>query len=831
MDFFKSKINEVRDILRKDGVVGIDSISHCVAFYILRCLDDEICNKLNISLKYAFDKFNKADDGITPLDHAKLAEKFYLKGNANCFVHVLVNVFKFNAIRQYGIKTSLYLERIYNIFAQVKPKELNIDCDVVGTIYEIHLATGTSGSGMRDLGQYFTHRKVIKFMVELCAPKVINGKVETILDPAMGTGGFLTMATKYLNDTFDKANPGQKIDWSKNQENIIGFDISESVQSLAYINLLLENGNIFKNIKLHDTLHKDFILDSVHQDKVDIILANMPFGLKNIIHAECCQRIVDLKIRGTKAEPLFLQLMMISLKENGRCAVVVPDGVLFNDAKLHTETRMYLIEKLNLKKVISLEGDFFMNTGVKSSILYFVNDGTTVETEFSKIKLIGDRIAEETIKKVKKDALVKAGYSLFLNKFLESRERKLQGIEYKTLGNNAEFLAKSKRAASFASDDGKYPFYTSSMTEKKCSEADYKEPSLIIGTGGNANIKYSSNFSCSADNFIIKSKDASIIDIKYLYHYLHSNLRILENLFQGTTIKHLSKQSLCNLEIPIPPLELQQQIVSILDADHAVIAANKKLIEMYETRKKGIIFANTLNKPNKVLGDICTTSQGTYITPEMKAETGYFPVYGGGDISSYINKFNKENEIVIAKDGVSLNCVRFVTSKFFLNHHGWTLDILQSGNVSKKYLYYILFANQHKIYNLAAGSAQKGINQKNFYSIEIPIPSPEIQAQIVAQCESIDALIATLTKEIETIESSNVLNKMLEAINNSNVEMGASSTVAGSDGAVVDADAVEPIVAPATPVKRAITVTKRKANSAPIIKKSEMVVVEPVITE
>jgi len=397
MEAFKSKINAVRDILRKDGVTGIDSITHCVAFYILRNLDIELCKKLNISVKFAYCNFNKDDNG-TNLDHGKLFEKFYLPSRPmDCFVGILANKFKFKAIKQFGIKTSRYLESIFNIFEGIDPKTLNCNCDIVGPINEIHLATGTSGSGMRDLGQYFTHRKVIKFMIELCAPKVVNGHIETILDPSMGTGGFLTMATKYLNEH----NPD--INWTVEQSNIIGFDISDSVQSLAYINLLLENGELFENIVSQDTLHNDLIANNVHIDKVDNILANVPFGLKNIIHADCAKRIVDLKIRGTKAEPLFLQLIMLSLKENGRCAVIIPDGVLFNDAKLHTETRKYLIENMNLKKVIALDDDeFFMNTGVKSSILYFVNDGTTQEVEFSKIKLASGNLVEESLKKVKK---------------------------------------------------------------------------------------------------------------------------------------------------------------------------------------------------------------------------------------------------------------------------------------------------------------------------------------------------------------------------------------------------------------------------------------------
>ena len=787
MEAFKSKINAVRDILRKDGVTGIDSITHCVAFYILRNLDIELCGTLTIPVKFAYCNFNKDDNG-TILDHGKLFEKFYLPSRPmDCFVGILANKFKFKAIKQFGIKTSRYLESIFNIFAGIDPKTLNCNCDIVGTIYEIHLATGTSGSGMRDLGQYFTHRKVIKFMIELCDPKVINGHIETILDPSMGTGGFLTMATKYLNEH----NPD--IDWSVEQSNIIGFDISDSVQSLAYINLLLENGELFENIVSQDTLHNDLIANNVHIDKVDNILANVPFGLKNIIHADCAKRIVDLKIRGTKAEPLFLQLIMLSLKENGRGAVIIPDGVLFNDAKLHTETRKYLIENMNLKKIISLEGDFFMNTGVKSSILYFVNDGTTQEVEFSKIKLASGQIAEESLKKVKKAVLVAKGYTLFINKYLDNQVVKLAGVEYKKLGDVCEIkfgtrIKKSDVEVDVTYKDAKYPCYGGGDISFYMKEFNREGETLIISRFGVSNkcVRIvNGKFWLNDSGMSIHTNIKTILQ-KYLNYYIETNLQQkIYNISTGSCQKNINIDDFKSLEIPIPPLAIQQQIVSILDNIYSIINTNKEQIARYEAHKQALIWSSTLNYASKKLGYICTTQQGTYITPEMKHNTGEYPVYGGGDISSYINLFNRENEIVIAKDGVSQECVRFVNSKFFLNHHGWTLNLIDN-SINKKFMYYILYQNQEKIYNLATGSAQKGINQKNFYSIDIPIPSPEVQSNIVQQCEHIDSIISTLSKDNERLEGDNLIQRILESLNQQEV----CSTHA--DVIVSDATPIEP---------------------------------------
>ena len=149
--------------------------------------------------------------------------------------------------------------------------------------------------------------------------------------------------------------------------------------------------------------------------------------------------------------------------------------------------RKYLIENLNLKKIISLGDKLFLNTGVKSSILYFVNDGKTKEVEYLNIKLSNGTLIEESIIKVKVDDIVKNKYYLGINKYLKTEEIKHEGLEYKKLGEICKFMQNSKRNASFGKDSGKYPFYTSSqICNKFCDEYDYKDECLIIGTGGTA---------------------------------------------------------------------------------------------------------------------------------------------------------------------------------------------------------------------------------------------------------------------------------------------------------------------------------------------------------
>ena len=128
--------------------------------------------------------------------------------------------------------------------------------------------------------------------------------------------------------------------------------------------------------------------------------------------------------------------------------------------------------------------------------------------------------------------------------------------------------------------------------------------------------------------------------------------------------------------------------------------------------------------------------------------SGIYPVYGGGNISSYVNIYNREMELIINKDGVSLDCVKYEQGKFFLNHHGWTL--IHKNMYYKKYINYWLFNNQTQIYNLASGSAQKGINKENFLKIKIKIPKNK---QLIDDLEITFQQIETLQNDVRSAES------------------------------------------------------------------------------
>ena len=224
-------IDKIRGILRKEGVTGMDSINHCIVFVIARMLDNDKCNKFGIDKKNSYYNIMHDEDGDL-IDAQELYGRVYTKNDTTCLVGQIANKLKFSNIK-FKLESPQHVQQIMKELEKLDMTKLGNKYDIIGTIYEYHLKSGTSNA-MRDLGQYYTNRLVIEFMIKLCDINMNKkGDIETIIDPTMGTGGFLTMAVKYLNDKYKN-----KIDWTKNKSKVYGFDIDENVKNMALLNKL-----------------------------------------------------------------------------------------------------------------------------------------------------------------------------------------------------------------------------------------------------------------------------------------------------------------------------------------------------------------------------------------------------------------------------------------------------------------------------------------------------------------------------------------------------------------------------------------------------------------
>jgi type I restriction enzyme S subunit len=146
------------------------------------------------------------------------------------------------------------------------------------------------------------------------------------------------------------------------------------------------------------------------------------------------------------------------------------------------------------------------------------------------------------------------------------------------------FQKKSHFKAGEGNKDGLYPFYTSSTElSKRINTFLFEAPSLIFGTGGQASVHYyEGRFAVSTDCFVTQIKNSKAVFLKYVYYYLNGNIRILEEGFKGAGLKHISKEFISDIKIPLPPLEIQKKIASILDKADELRQNDRKILEKYD---------------------------------------------------------------------------------------------------------------------------------------------------------------------------------------------------------------------------------------------------------
>ncbi|ELD1509654.1 N-6 DNA methylase [Campylobacter coli] len=156
-------------------------------------------------------------------------------------------------------------------------------------------------------------------------------------------------------------------------------------------------------------------------------------------------------------------------------------------------------------------------------------------------------------------------------------------------GQLTKSLGKGRRPASFADSNGKYPFIKSSRILEKCNEYDFDIEALIIGDGGSANIHYiNGKFSSSDHTYIFINNKKNII-LKFIYYVINSNLHILEVGFKGIALKNIAKSFIQSLKIPLPPLEIQKQIVAECEKIEEQYNTIRMSVEEYQNLIKTIL--------------------------------------------------------------------------------------------------------------------------------------------------------------------------------------------------------------------------------------------------
>jgi type I restriction enzyme S subunit len=476
--------------------------------------------------------------------------------------------------------------------------------------------------------------------------------------------------------------------------------------------------------------------------------------------------------------------IIYSLNDNGICAVIVPDGELIYSKSLFN-MRKYIINNCKMLKIISIESKAFEYTSIKTNVLIFKKqkgEDNYKNVEFLEINKDCNQVKLIAVADLDKYYTFKLETNN--NDIIDYELNK--DIEIKTLGEVCIF----KNGTSITKDKlikGHYPVIGGGQKPLGYhNEYNVIENTIIISKDGayaGYISKYNSKIFVSNHGIYIDTINDIILK-DYIYYYLKSIQNKIYTLQFGAGQPGIKKEQLELLEILIPSIDKQEKIVKYLDElDNINLLfeySNNKLFELLLNKSDiydrielfnnientNIDINNNINKLNelnnyklkivkynptteiKSLNEVCNISYGTRIV-KKDCENGEYPVYGSGRAMFYTNTFNREGyNILIGRFALSLECVRIINDKIFLNDSGLSVKSKIS-ILLDKYLGNYLLSNKKNIYDLTNGAAQKNLNIEEFNLIKIPIPSLEVQNDIIEYCDNNLEIINNLKKTIE----------------------------------------------------------------------------------
>lgn len=662
------------------------------------------------------------------------------------------------------------------------------DTEKIGDAYEMLLQDlGAQASA----GQFRTPRHIIDFIVAVIDPK----KHETILDPACGTGGFLASAWEYVNE-------GSRLsaaDRGNLARNLVGYDISPTMEMLSTVNLFLHHKQQ-PVVSVYDTLTSE----ERWNDHYDVILANPPFmspkgGIRP--HGRFFSK-------SSRSEVLFVDYIMGHLNEGGRAGVIVPEGVIFQSQRAHTQLRRLLVETA-LAAVVSLPGGVFQPySGVKTSILILdkaaarradsiaffkvendgydlgaqrreiaANDLPTVQAELSKYlrRLRAgeslDDFAPATGLVVAKARIAEGGeYNLSGERY---RENEVQNSNWPmmALGEVCE-IKKGSAITRKEVTAGTIPVIAGGQTPSAYHNKANRPSEIITVSASGAYAGFVAYFDepiFASDCSTIAPKDDRLIN-KFVFHALKFKQENIYQLQVGMGQPHVYPKDVSKFEIPLPPLEVQREIVSEIEGYQRVIDGARAVVDNWRPRivvdpewpvvelgdselfriesggtpKSGVKEYWDGGVPWITLVDLPADDIVTEITATERtiSVNGY---YGSSAKLLPANSVVVSSRATIGRIGITR--VPLATNQGFKN-----VVIKDSSRAVPEYVALALTELVPVMEANASGATYKEITKSRFSQLRVPLPPLETQRAIVSEIEAERALVSANRELVERME-------------------------------------------------------------------------------
>ena len=547
---------------------------------------------------------------------------------------------------------------VYEIVQQINRISLNIlqETDTLGDIFEYMLGRGMST--MSDEGQYFTNRAICKLAFKLAYAIKKNlrredGSLCTFADWFCGTGGFPAEFVKGVKGNLPS------VDWKKDSGSVYCQDMNLSSVTTTLLNMLILTGVPFDGDKIRGS---NSFSDPITRGsgapfenlKIDYCFMNPPYGgdkskgkdykfaYSKKIKADdgssskkffVNQDIQSIGIEDDDKVSAGVQLAMATLSgDGGVCSIVLPQGFFFGASKKCVELRKKIVEEYKIWYVVDVASGSFLNTGTKTSMMVFQKGvGPTDKVAF--IGLDEKQLVDATLEELRSKH-----YSLNYKQYLAQSAVEVEGFEMMKLGDLVSFSGGKFTTGYSKENPGAYPFFSGKTLQPDgtCKEFcfDGDEYLVMIKDGGSGVGNYSDSVGMGKV-FYVKGKSAGTshnaalhkksekVVLMYLYYYLKTiRPKIMDLAKYTTSLGVIGQADLRDINIAIPSLERQQQIVEAIDGWAGLAQQEQVALKILE---KQIMFqVKEMGRGQKrvKLGSIATFTFGYGIKSEDFGESG-----------------------------------------------------------------------------------------------------------------------------------------------------------------------------------------------------------------
>ena len=567
---------------------------------------------------------------------------------------------------------------VYEIVQQINRISITIlqETDTLGDIFEYMLGRGMST--MSDEGQYFTNRTICKLAFKLAYDikkniRRADGTLCTFADWFCGTGGFPAEFVKGVKGVL-----GDAVDWKKDSGSVYCQDMNLSSVTTTLLNMLILTGIPFSGEKLRGSnSFTDPITTGVGAPfeglTIDYCFMNPPYGgdkskgkeykfaYSKKIKAEdgstskkffVNQEIQSIGIEDDEKVSAGVQLAMATLSaDGGVCSIVLPQGFFFGASKKCVELRKKIAEEYKIWYIVDIASGSFLNTGTKTSMLVFQKGVGPTE----KVVFIG--LDEKLLVEATLEELRSKHYSLNYKQYMPQSAVEVEGFNMVKLGDIVKPSSMKHRSTPEGNKTGKYPLISSALNvEYYMDTFDSDIPSLIFNTinaDGNCSVHYYEKFNVTSNTYVLSGSNK--LTLQYIYYYLKTQPELLKSCFEGTTKKALSRPLLQSLDIPLPSLERQQQIVEAIDGWASLAQQEEVTLKILEKQMMFQVKEMGRGQARVKLGEVIKKVKSGKTNSTEASGSGEYEFYGctakvpTNTHNSY--DFDGEEYLLFAKSG------------------------------------------------------------------------------------------------------------------------------------------------------------------------------------